>query len=446
MPVSFATWRDDRVGFRAETVFFVEKSHTAVFYVWADDGFRLYLDGKLLLDEWRLAPKSSLNSGEKTVELRAGLHRMVLEYFDWTGNAEITFRPTAKVLGLDEAVLKLWNQNIALEEKFKLVDAYVAEVRKLIAALENKVENLKSQWQNRYDEIREKISTLQEEFSELKREQDLFAQDLKDVQENITEIEEKMQLLTNAFGLFDQLQRAQEEAIERLQEKISSLQSQVSQLTVGYSQNIEAFVMLIPTLRQSVGGIAEKVEKLEVETTIMREGLKALEEKYEAEFEVLSRQVNALNESLSELKTSVLSIAKEVKELRAPTSSWEVHWYKMSAPGVFGEELGIDSFPLNFFFDWSYGCLFKQEFDHVGFKAYAIIYLPVDSYYFFRVAGNNCFALYIDGKKVLDHWGMGEALRCGEQSIQHFLTAGFHTLELHYYEWENEAWLSFYFR
>ncbi len=53
-----------------------------------------------------------------------------------------------------------------------------------------------------------------------------------------------------------------------------------------------------------------------------------------------------------------------------------------------------------------------------------------------KVAANNCFALYVDDIKVLDHWGVGEALPAEEGLIEIWLSAGRHELELHYYEWE----------
>jgi len=82
----------------------------------------------------------------------------------------------------------------------------------------------------------------------------------------------------------------------------------------------------------------------------------------------------------------------------------------MTAPGVFGQLLGTGFFRLNFFFNWGYGQIFQNRYDHVGFKAYTKIYLPQDTFCRFRVFANNCFVLYIDGAKVLEHWGMGEAL------------------------------------
>jgi beta-glucosidase len=56
--------------------------------VGADDGFRLYVDGKLLLDEWHVSPR--LQSKSAFIELQAGRpYDIRLEYFEDTRDAEV---------------------------------------------------------------------------------------------------------------------------------------------------------------------------------------------------------------------------------------------------------------------------------------------------------------------------------------------------------------------
>jgi beta-glucosidase len=56
--------------------------------VGADDGFRLYVDGKLLLDEWHVSPR--LQSKSAFIDLQAGKpYDIRLEYFEDTRDAEV---------------------------------------------------------------------------------------------------------------------------------------------------------------------------------------------------------------------------------------------------------------------------------------------------------------------------------------------------------------------
>ena len=67
------------------TWYFKEGGH--LFHVRADDGVRLYLDGTVIVDEWH-----DTASVEYTADhyLAEGQHEVVLEYYDATGNAEIS--------------------------------------------------------------------------------------------------------------------------------------------------------------------------------------------------------------------------------------------------------------------------------------------------------------------------------------------------------------------
>ena len=56
------------------------------FHVQIDDGARVWVDGSLVIDEWHLTPGHSYY-GEKS--LSAGYHTVVVEYFEWGGNALI---------------------------------------------------------------------------------------------------------------------------------------------------------------------------------------------------------------------------------------------------------------------------------------------------------------------------------------------------------------------
>lgn len=54
------------------------------FTITADDGVRLYIDGRKVLDEWRNQPPATFTID---VNLPAGSHRIVMEYYEQTGSA-----------------------------------------------------------------------------------------------------------------------------------------------------------------------------------------------------------------------------------------------------------------------------------------------------------------------------------------------------------------------
>jgi len=58
------------------------------FGLFADDGVRLWVDGELLVDQWHLG-RGEYHS--RVTPLTEGLHQVVVEYFEASGEAEIRF-------------------------------------------------------------------------------------------------------------------------------------------------------------------------------------------------------------------------------------------------------------------------------------------------------------------------------------------------------------------
>ena len=69
--------------------FFFAETENFEFVVVADDGARLWVDDALVINDWRIGPRRELKAD---VPLTRGEHRVRLEYFESTGNAQISLR------------------------------------------------------------------------------------------------------------------------------------------------------------------------------------------------------------------------------------------------------------------------------------------------------------------------------------------------------------------
>lgn len=270
----------------------------------------------------------------------------------------------------------------------------------------------------------------------------------------------------------DKLDLARE--LARLREQLAGLEKKLAEAkleTKGQLANVQKDLEALKQTVAKLEALASKADRNLVESiAVLKAHLAEMEERFGSREQTIKEQIAAIDGALAALMDAVTALerglsAVEEKQgaleaeiqaleervfvmetvLSESTSGWEVHWYEMVQPGVFGAKLGTSSFPLNFAFDWGYGRVYKL-WDRVGFKAYAKVYFAKDSWHYVKVAANNCFALYVDGKKVLDHWGVGEALLAEEGELEIWLSAGWHDLELHYYEWEEQAWVSFYLK
>lgn len=57
------------------------------FRVQVNDGAKLYVDDSLLIDQWR--KRATAANFSKTIYLTRGYHKIVLDYCEWEGNAEV---------------------------------------------------------------------------------------------------------------------------------------------------------------------------------------------------------------------------------------------------------------------------------------------------------------------------------------------------------------------
>ncbi len=135
---------------------------------------------------------------------------------------------------------------------------------------------------------------------------------------------------------------------------------------------------------------------------------------------------------------------------------WNVTWYHMDAPGdyCYYRQLDCARYPFCFAFDWGTASIISHEYvwllqrcsrnDRIGFIADCSFFVPMPGRHTVAVTANNGVELLVDGRTVLSSWQ--ELVNGGgERSLSNslFLRAGLHTFELHYYEWDGSAKISF---
>jgi predicted nucleic acid-binding Zn-ribbon protein len=382
----------DYIGFKAFLELEIPVPIAIDLEVGADDGVQLYIDDNLVINLWA---QSEYRERRIMHPFAVGRHRLELRYFEWTGVAKVKFSADIGALSLLGRLKSLTENLLKLQTKIE-------------SAIQTMTKQLLEQRSNVDDVVKE-------------------LQKLLAMKTQVEALEGKIETLEQQMHSVAQDVSQQSELLEVLEEKLASIEPVISGLENAVMEITQTMQEAISTIQQETHSISQNVSELS-------EALDAL-----------GKRLDSLESKIGDLANAVQEITETIKaEVLVPRDSWKVCWYEMTEPGVFDQSLGTSSFPLNFFFNWGYGQIFQNRYDHVGFKAYAKIFLPRDTFCRFKVFANNCFTLYIDGRKVLEHWGMGEALPPEEKLVELLLKAGEHDLELHYYEWEGEAWISFY--
>lgn len=116
---------------------------------------------------------------------------------------------------------------------------------------------------------------------------------------------------------------------------------------------------------------------------------------------------------------------------------WNVTWCKFTITREFGEIVGTQVFDGTFVYDWSTGYVFGPYQNEVGFRAIASFYLEASGLYSFTLGSDDGARLYIDDwVTMIDLWG--------DHLYQQYtrlwwVSAGWHTLRLDYYDWAGSA-------
>lgn len=79
----------DEFSARWDTCFYLDSPRNVLFSLSSDDGSRVLLDGRLVLDHWGVHPQS-LKAQQLSVE--PGPHHLIVEYFEMGGGAWMTFK------------------------------------------------------------------------------------------------------------------------------------------------------------------------------------------------------------------------------------------------------------------------------------------------------------------------------------------------------------------
>jgi hypothetical protein len=85
--------RSDYICFMAGRTLQVSSIASYVFTVGGDDGVRLYVDDQLVVNGWAIQPYKTYPSSP--IQLTAGDHKLRLEYFEKTDDAQVSFSMTA---------------------------------------------------------------------------------------------------------------------------------------------------------------------------------------------------------------------------------------------------------------------------------------------------------------------------------------------------------------
>jgi len=78
----------DTFGFEATLTIDVPRDFTVIFRAGSDDGIMLFVDGKLVIDGWRLR---GYTIDEAEFSLSAGKHELKLKWYEWGGGQDASF-------------------------------------------------------------------------------------------------------------------------------------------------------------------------------------------------------------------------------------------------------------------------------------------------------------------------------------------------------------------
>lgn len=107
---------------------------------------------------------------------------------------------------------------------------------------------------------------------------------------------------------------------------------------------------------------------------------------------------------------------------------------------MWGEDVGSETFPAIFDYNWGTDALYSTYEDSIGFIATMTIYVNRTGPISFVLGSDDGSQLFIDGIQQINLWSIHGYI---QQSTILRLSQGTHTLTLWYYEWTELARVTF---
>lgn len=99
----------DYVTFIATSTINVPQNRPVYFKLGSDDGSKLYVDGELIID---LFSDHSYNTADKTIQMTAGKHSLLLYYYERDGDASVSFDTDKEILTWQEQETRTEQQKV----------------------------------------------------------------------------------------------------------------------------------------------------------------------------------------------------------------------------------------------------------------------------------------------------------------------------------------------
>lgn len=121
-------------------------------------------------------------------------------------------------------------------------------------------------------------------------------------------------------------------------------------------------------------------------------------------------------------------------------AQWNVSWRTLTGDLEWGAEVGTSKFCSTFDYNWGTYALFMEYENYIGFNATMQVKMQRDGPITFTIGSDDGLILYIDDVVRIDDW---DTHAYHEITIFTYLSEGFHTLTLSYYEVTENARVSF---
>ncbi len=122
------------------------------------------------------------------------------------------------------------------------------------------------------------------------------------------------------------------------------------------------------------------------------------------------------------------------------SAGWDVEGFALDSNRDVGRSLGRKHWRPDLSFDWGRGQVFGDRKDMLLLDATMPIVVHRPEWVWFEIGGDDGFGLYIDDEVVLADWNNGFFRSFGKYI---WMQPGMHELRLKYYEWTDQAMLSF---